>query len=199
MATDTKKVTPRPVAAQPVAAKPVVAAPVAPVTAPVTAPVSTLVGAATVATAAPTEEAAAAPAAKKGGPGMIREDFAIATAVDAAGASVVDANGKLTATPANWNMNKHKSFKQEDFVDEPTFMEYKASVSDLWAKRYIDAAANYRAQAINIRKFGNADDLKRMNKLEKMRKEYAALAAEMAAEGIHVDALPEITAATAAA
>jgi len=129
---------------------------------------------------------------KKAGPGMTRADFDFTTAVDAQGkpAVITDKDdeefGLLIALPANYDHTKMKALKRTDFTkaSEAAYFDYKAVVSEAWQETYRKSAENYRKQAETIRKFGNSDQRRIALKMDKMRKEYAELKAQMEAEGI---------------
>lgn len=192
------------------AAAPAATAPKAPAAAPAAAP--TTAPAKVVGGAAPAPAPAPAPAAatetvKKGGPiGVQRVDFDLTTAVNDKGESVAKTDGEgddaatvLTGVPANWNMNKHKPLTKENFDGEVNFLLFKASVADQWAKRYLESAAKYREAAERSAKYGDEDTRKKAAKLDKMRREYLALQAELAAEGIESKPLTEEATETASA
>jgi hypothetical protein len=162
-------------------------------------------GAAPVATATPVEApagaapAVAAPATKKGGPGILRTSFDINAALiqqrDANGNLVVDGegkpvlisavkDGKLVGTPTNYDFNKNSALKEEDFIDEATYLEFKAAVADVWAKRYVESAQHYRETAKRIRTVGKPEDRKRLQRLEKMRKDYQQMNEALFKEGL---------------
>lgn len=97
---------------------------------------------------------------------------------DAAGKPTV----KLTEFPADWSYVYHKALRAEDFVDEIVY--YNAM-----AKYHDDKAAEYRAQATETAKIGNAEDRVKAKKLVKLATNAEKMMAELAAQGIDVTAI----------
>lgn len=87
---------------------------------------------------------------------------------------------KLSATPADFDINKHKRMPITAFVDQPTFLEHKA---DLMERK----AAELRKDANDLRVRG--PQIKAEKKFKAMQSQLAKLAAELAAAGVDVDAL----------
>lgn len=137
---------------------------------------------------------------KKGGPGLQKTAFAIAAAVmlamgadgqpeknddgSAKTVSAVNEQGKLIGVPSNYDFVKNGALKPDNFVDEPTWLEFKASVADAWAIRYKSSAAQYRSLAEKQRKHGKPEERKKIAKLEKMRAEFMKMREEAFKEGL---------------
>lgn len=146
---------------------------------------------AAVAGAAPATNPDGTPVVKRGG-GLSREVFDFTTAVNSAGKPVHTkaADGKvlLTALPANYDVRKHKALEKTDFTSdqegEASFYDYKAAVSDSMVRIYQKSTDDYRAQASNVRKFGNVEQRKLANKAAAMVNEFQALLDQMRKEGV---------------
>lgn len=79
-------------------------------------------------------------------------------------------------TPEGYNSSKHKPLGKSDFVDEPTFLLWKAN-------EYERKAAKLRKEAETITKLGSAADRSKAKKLMTMQSRMAELAKELAADG----------------
>ena len=107
----------------------------------------------------------------------------------------VDDKGLLTAVPENFDPKKHKGLKKKQFADVATHMDYLSAMAKFNSERLAAKAVDLTARAERIRKFGDEGTRKKVAKVERMKKQMAALKAELEEQGIDVDALtaPEIT------
>lgn len=136
-------------------------------------------------------EGGAAPVVKRGG-GLVRHPFDARTAVKADGSPAfrVDDQGRalLTAFPANYELNKHKALEKTDFTQdqegEASFYDYKAAQSEKMRDVYQKSAEEYRAQATNIRKYGNSAKRDLATKANKMIAEFTQMREQMIKEGV---------------
>jgi len=160
------------------------------------APLKRVAGTAPVANATPAPAdgvtPGAAPVAKRGG-GLTRAAFDFRTAVNAQGQPCfVERDGKvlLTACPANYDFRKNKALEKTDFTTdkegEAGFYEFKARGAELMRDIYVTAAANYRTQAENVRKYGNSEHRKLADKAISVSNELRAMVEQMRKEGMDV-------------
>lgn len=100
------------------------------------------------------------------------------------GLNIVD--GKVTTPleswPTDFDSKAHKPLKKEDFKDEGPFY-------DAMAERHERAAKKCRQLAQDARTLGNAQQRAQVKRLRAMQAAMAALAQELAAEGVDVSAL----------
>jgi hypothetical protein len=129
---------------------------------------------------------------KSGGPGLTREPFDLASAVDANGQPCVVTDkesaqfGKLTAFPANYKTGTHSALSKDDFAAEVGWWDYKAASAEQTLNQYQSKLNEYREKADICRKYGNEADRKRIQKLAAMREEYAKIAAECEKDGVEI-------------
>lgn len=120
-----------------------------------------------------------------------REPFAVNTAVNAEGASVVNSDGKLTSVPENWSNKDHKPLKRDDFASDDVFLDFRAKVAEIRAARYTKDAQRYHRKAERLRTFGDEATRKAVTKLEKYQTEMAKLIEQMQKDGHDVGKLME--------
>lgn len=89
---------------------------------------------------------------------------------------------KLSAIPTDFDAKIHEPLKAGDFSDEALYFEFRAEQCEKQAQ-------SFRHQAGKIRALGNAADKQKAAKLVKMRERMEALKAQLAAEGVDVEAL----------
>lgn len=93
-----------------------------------------------------------------------------------------DAPPTLDGVPADFDRKKHLPLKKADFTNEWAFFEYRADLAERQAKRF-------RKEAEQSKKLGSTKDRVKAKRLMAMLNRIAALEAELAEDGIDVDAL----------
>jgi hypothetical protein len=91
--------------------------------------------------------------------------------------------------PEGYNSSKHKPLAKSDFIDEPTFLRFKAHECQRKADRYLK-------EAETVEKLGNAADRTRAKKLISMHQRMMDLAKELSSGDSPLD-LAEILGADA--
>lgn len=96
----------------------------------------------------------------------------------------VDADNKaqklLEGTPADYDVEKHLPLRKRDFIDESTFLIYKA-------ERYEKEAAQCRKEAEELKKLGTGERQKQAKQLEKMISNIVDIETDFNAAGIDVE------------
>lgn len=98
------------------------------------------------------------------------------------GAAYVNADGKFTAVPTDWDAKKHQPLKRKTFADDSQWLELRA-------QDYDRRAAALRKQAVEGKKLGNVKDKAKAKKLLGMQKRMEDLRKQLEADGIDVAAL----------
>lgn len=117
--------------------------------------------------------------------------------------SAVNSEGKLIGVPtkivdedgetvqSGYDPFKHKPLIKTDFASEDVFIDYRAFVAQCKSDAFGKRAKLLVSRANKMRKFGDDKTRKAMKKRDRMRKEMAALEAELTAEGVDLDAFDE--------
>ena len=119
-------------------------------------------------------EAAAAAKAKKPSP-LKKNPYP--GLFDAEGAQV-----KLTELPEDYDPKAHKPLKKSDFAHDYVFMRVQAGMLQARAERMFE-------EALTLEKLGSPKDRVKAKKLIAMQKRMEELKAELAGEGIDLDAI----------
>jgi hypothetical protein len=105
----------------------------------------------------------------------VRLDFNVEAALDINGHGIpLDDNGKLTASPANWDRT-FKPLKKEAFASEGIYVTHRADLLELRIAKAQDTLKALRAEALRIEKFGDTETRKRVKKLQRARTAYQKL------------------------
>jgi hypothetical protein len=106
--------------------------------------------------------------------------------VKAAPADIVNADGRLTAVPEDFDNKLHLSPKKGDFASEDLYSEFKASEYERRGNEMLETAKKLREQAAEIRTFGDPATRAKVKKLQRLRDAQAELEAALLAEGIEL-------------
>lgn len=142
--------------------------------------------------AAPTNAQKPGDAGKPKKDKVVRVPYAGATArtdVEKNEAGEVVGGGQLTAIPTDFDRKKHLPLGKKDFAEPGMFYEMKAA-------QYTAAAKVATERAQEEREFGSSEDRSAKKKFKGLMEKAGALAAQLKAKGIDVDAL--VAAASAA-
>ncbi len=127
---------------------------------------------------------------------------AFLTLVDA---SMLDDEGHITAVPEGYDPKEHLAPKRTDFANDADFLEFQAGVFEAVAADKAARAKEYRKQATELRKYGDPEQRKQVQKFQKMVSALKELQGTMKAAGVEVsleellsDADPEEAAEEAA-
>lgn len=94
----------------------------------------------------------------------------------------VNADGKLTAWPGDFDPKTHKPPQRKDYADDAVFFTILADRAEASAKKF-------REKAEESKKLGNVKDRARAKKLLAARKRMQDLEAQLKAEGVNVEEL----------
>lgn len=79
--------------------------------------------------------------------------------------------GGLTEVPTDYDPEKYRSLKKSDFAKPTVFMRYKADLIDAEITALTETRDDLRTKADRYEKLGNEETIKRVEGLDKMRKE----------------------------
>lgn len=116
-----------------------------------------------------------------------RTTFDPKTAVGPDGESIANEEGKLTSVPSNFDPKNHKPLKKAIFVDEATYLDYRAWDEARKADRFLKKSARMTARAERLRKFGDDKMRKKADRAARMREQLKTLEAEMTEAGVDLD------------
>ena len=102
-------------------------------------------------------------------------------------ATALNDEGKLTEVPTDFDTTKHLKPSKDDFASPALFMDFRAMEADAKAADFTASAAKYRAEAENLRKFGNPEARKKAKRAAKLREQLKDLEAQLAEEGVALD------------
>jgi len=101
---------------------------------------------------------------------------------------IVNEDGLFTAVP-EYEIAKFRPLTKSDFASTDVFLDYRATILEFKSKTLAESAQNMRTKADRLRKFGDEDTRKKVEKAARLRKQFAALSATLADDGIDINEL----------
>lgn len=126
------------------------------------------------------------------------EKFERSAFLDTAPATMINADGLLTAVPTIdtevgkdstpeagiYSPRHHTAPKRVEFANEADYMLFKADDMELRANGLLERATSMREQADQYRKYGDPATRQKIKRAAKLREQLAALEKALAEEGI---------------
>ena len=116
------------------------------------------------------------------------------TAVDAAGKSILDDKGRLTDMPIeiknekgeivqpSFSYAKNKPIGRKEFANDGAFLKFRAGLFNYRGNRLLEIAKKLTERSENYLKYGDQKKAKAAAKLDRLKKQMAALEAQLLAE-----------------
>tara|TARA_R110002096_G_C14661938_1_gene728435 strand:- start:28495 stop:28920 length:426 start_codon:yes stop_codon:yes gene_type:complete len=99
----------------------------------------------------------------------------------------IDAEGKIVGVPEGYDSKEHLAPKRTDFANDADFLDFQANIFDAVAAEKSERAEMYRTQATELRKYGDPEQRKQVQKFQKMAEALKALQGTLASSGVEVD------------
>ena len=110
--------------------------------------------------------------------------------------SILNTEGKLTTIDVvanGFNDEKHERLTSDDFANESLWLSYRVSELRRRGTAMLAKADQLEKDATNAAKFGDPAQRSKVKKLQKYADAFAALRAELIAQGVDTSALDNIT------
>lgn len=94
--------------------------------------------------------------------------------------------GKLTDVPTDFDGSKCKPLRKKDFEKESNYLRHAGALMQVRGQDIVDKGVKWLAKAEQLDKFGDPAQLKKAQKLSRLRDQLVKLEAECEEEGIEV-------------